>query len=79
MKVRIDSPIAHAVANYTGHAVIEVDVVPDPVVPGVFALQAKLVTVGTLQFIVRFVPLQLVKADDLEECTFETWPPQRRA
>jgi hypothetical protein len=68
-----------AVADYTGGAVVDLDVVIDPYVPGVYALQAKVQydedDIRTVQFLVRNVPVAKVTSSDLEEVTFTTWPP----
>jgi len=78
MKVRVDGTLGHAVAEYTGTRVIELDVIPDPHVEGAYAMQAILddARVHCLQFMVRDIELRKVTAEDLEEVEFTTWPPE---
>lgn len=78
------SAIGAAIADYTGRQVRDLDVVPDPDMPGVFAVRAVTrmhggktrATDRAIFFLIRNVPLQKVTADDLEEVEFTTWPPE---
>jgi hypothetical protein len=74
-----EGSVGLAIADYTGRDVLDLDIVPDPNIPGVFAARA-LVRRRKLQkfniyFLIR-VPLKNVTADDLEECEFTCWPPE---
>lgn len=81
MKCDVNGTIGRAVADYTGNRVLELDVVPDPVVPGVFAIRALTKpSVGgyahVIEFLISGVPVQNVTADDLSEVEFTSWPPR---
>ena len=82
MRVALNGTIALAVADYIGGAVIECDVVPDPQIAGVYAIQALVKPEDgnalVVQFLLRGVPLQNVVAGDLEEVEFVMWPPTTR-
>jgi len=79
-----DGTIGRAVADYTGKEVIELEAVADP---NAYAFAVRAVVAGPVDrehsesrelfFLIR-VPLQKVKADDLEEVEFTQWPPVAR-
>jgi hypothetical protein len=80
MKCDVNGSIGRAVADYTGNRVLELDVIPDPGVPGVFAVRALTKpSVGgyahVIEFLISGVPLQNVVAGDLSEVEFTAWPP----
>lgn len=82
MQMDVNGTIGKAVADYTGGTVLELDVVPDPNVPGAYAIQATVRAdyfdppqVGVAQFLLSGVPVQKVTEDDLEEVEFTAWPP----
>lgn len=79
MMMSLDGTIGNAVAEYVGGRVIELDVVPDPIVPGCYAIQALVKPEGQnatiVQFLIEGVPLRNVCAGDLQECEFRSWPP----
>lgn len=80
MKCDVNGTIGVAVAEYTGNRVLELDVVPDPTVPGVYAIRALTKpSVGgyahVSEFLLSGVPLQNVCAGDLSEVEFIEWPP----
>jgi len=80
MLIKTNGTLGHAIAEYTGLRVLELDVVADPVVEGTYAMQAQLFdpeakTGMSAQFLVCDVPLRQVTENDLEECEFTHWPP----
>jgi hypothetical protein len=80
MNIKTNGTLGHAIAEYTGLRVLELDVVADPVIEGTYAMQATVFDPETssgrmLQFLVCDVPLRQVTENDLEECEFTHWPP----
>lgn len=80
MLIKTNGSLGHAIAEYTGLRVLELDVIPDPVVEGTYAMQAILFddaaqTGFTQQYLVCDIPLRQVTEHDLEECEFTSWPP----
>lgn len=78
-----DGTIMRAVKEYCSDTIDWVEVIPDPHVPGVFAVRAQQNYHGGglttfVDFLVR-VPLQTMTADDLEEVEFTTWPPEAKS
>lgn len=77
ISVSTTGTLAQAIKDYLGHDELkDLEVVPDPGVPGTFALRATL-SDRTLDFLVSGVGLDKVRAADLEECEFTKWPPTR--
>lgn len=80
MNVKQRDLVKQGIEEYTGSAVVDLQVHPDPMVDGTFAFRAKLQNEQTLDFLLiggttRFTSaLQIMEM--LEECTFETWPPK---
>lgn len=83
MIINPNGTIGQAVALYTNCDVLSLDIVQDPVVADVVAIKAE-VRPQTgfpgvpLFFLVRGVPLQKIRAADLEEVEFTAWPPTAR-
>jgi hypothetical protein len=80
MLIKTNGSLGRAIAEYTGLRVLELDLIPDPVVAGTYAMQAILFddpasTGFTQQFLVCDIPLRQVTEHDLEECEFTHWPP----
>ena len=77
IKVAHSGTIGKAVEDYTGWPLVDLDVVPDPVVPGVYAVHAVYGRTKrfTGHFLIKGVPLNRVTAQDLEEVQFTHWPP----
>lgn len=78
MKINTNGTIGEAVALYTNKVVLELDVVQDPVVADATAIKATLPLDEVLYFLVRGVPLHLIRAADLEEVEFTEWPPSAK-
>lgn len=77
MNVRLTGTLARAIRNYTGCQLVDLEVIPDPHLPGVFAVRARTQRAMLMQedfFLVR-VPLHKATENDLEEVSFTTWPP----
>jgi hypothetical protein len=83
MWMQLDGTIGRAVAEYIGGSVLELDVVPDPGVKGVYAIQALVKpndgNAFQVQFLLSGVSLKTVVAGDLEEVEFTSWPPTSRS
>jgi len=82
MRVARTGTIFLAVAEYTGSRLDWVECVPDPNVPGVFAVRAQQdwhrTGVKTFVDFTFSVPPAKVVAEDLSECEFTCWPPEVR-
>jgi len=82
MRIKTDGTIGIAIAIYTGHHVVELDVVQDPVVKDCTAIRTVTEPCAgfrnTLFFLVRNKPLHLINSNDLEEVEFTEWPPTSR-
>lgn len=78
MIIKTDGTIGEAVALYTGRVVLELEIVQDPVVPHTVAIRAVLELDHISFFLVRGVPLQKIRAADLEDVVFTEWPPTSR-
>lgn len=78
MIIKTDGTIGEAVALYTGRVVLELEIVQDPVVAHTVAIKAVLELDHIAYFLVRGVPLQKIRAADLEDVVFTEWPPTAR-
>lgn len=75
ISVSLTGTLAEVVKNYTGRELEDLEVVPDPEVPAVYALQATFTDGQRLQMLLKDVALNKVTIDDIEEVEFTSWPP----
>ena len=73
--LNVSGTVGKAIAEYTGTTPRQIEICPDPIVEGTYAVRAWF-TNHEVDFLIVQVPLHKVTADDLEETEFETWPPK---
>ena len=80
MHVDPKGTVGHVIEQYLDLPVEEVEVVPDPVVAGAYAIRARARTSSldtrTFEFLVTNVALHRLDVGDLEEVEFMSWPPE---